>query len=119
MIKRDGTFRAAASEGQDPSLKVLVCESLFRRLRGLLGREEFLSEMLVWIKPCSSVHTCFMRVAIDLVYLDKSQNILKLVSGLRPWKFSGCVGASSVLELAEGQVDKLGLSIGDSFLCED
>ena len=119
MIIRDGTFITAASEDQDLSVRVFVCESLFQRLRGLLGREEVLSEMLFWIRPCSSVHTCFMRVAIDLVYLDKRQNILKLVSGLRPWKFSGCVGASSVLELAEGQVDKLGLSIGDSFLCED
>ena len=119
MITKDGTFITAASEDENPSVKAFLCESLFQRLRGLLGREELLSEMLFWIRPCSSVHTCFMRVAIDLVYLDKRQNILKLVSGLRPWKFSGCVGASSVLELAEGQVDKLGLSIGDSFLCED
>ena len=119
MITKDGTFITAASEDQNPSVKAFLCESLFQRLRGLLGREELLSEMFFWIRPCSSVHTCFMRVAIDLVYLDKRQNILKLVSGLRPWKFSGCVGASSVLELAEGQVEKLGLSIGDSFLCED
>jgi len=119
LITRDGTFITTASEDQDPSVKVFVCESSFQRLRGLLGREELLSEMLFWIRPCSSVHTCFMRVAIDLAYLDKHQNILKLVSGLGPWKFSGCVGASSVLELAEGAVDKLGLSIGDSFRCED
>ena len=119
MIKREGTFITAASEDQDPSVKVFVCESLFQRLRGLLGREEFLSEMLFWIRPCSSVHTCFMRVAIDLVYLDKHQTVLKIVYGLRPWKFSGCMGASSVLELAEGEVNNLGLSVGDSFICEN
>ena len=97
---------------------VFVCSSSIQRLRGLLWREELLADNILWLYPCSSIHTCFMRSAIDVVYLDGLQRIVKLVSSLLPWRFSKCASAVSVLELAEGQIDVLKLKLGDHFQCE-
>ena len=37
------------------------------------------------ITPCNSIHMCFMRFAIDAVYLDQQGKILKITCHLRPW----------------------------------
>ena len=66
------------------------------------------------LEGCPSVHTCFMRYAIDVVYLDRLGAIVKLVPELRPWRFSlGGPNAAHALELAAGSIARLGLRVGD------
>ena len=68
------------------------------------------------IAPCNSIHMCFMRFAIDAIYLDKNGRILKIARHLRPWLgLSACWCAHSVLEMTAGQADALGLQVGQIF----
>jgi uncharacterized membrane protein (UPF0127 family) len=64
--------------------------------------------------PCASVHTAFMRYAIDVVFLDRSGAIRKIVPRLKPWRWAACPGAHQTLELAAGEAERLELAAGAS-----
>jgi len=83
------------------------------RQKGLLGRESLLPGEGLWIIPCESVHTFFMRFAIDLVYLDRKNRVRKVRSSLGPWRMSACFVARSVLELPAGTIQETRTECGD------
>jgi uncharacterized protein len=74
------------------------------RRKGLLGRDGLAPGEGLWIVPCESVHTFFMRFPIDLVYVDRNRRVRKVRSGVPPWRLSACLSAHSVIELAAGAV---------------
>jgi uncharacterized protein len=61
----------------------------------------------------SSVHTHFMRFPIDVVFLDSGRRIVSLVPTLKPWRLAAAKTAASVLELAGGECERLGLVEGE------
>jgi len=72
------------------------------RNRGLLGRDSLPPGEGLWIAPCESVHTFFMRFSIDLIYLDRKLRVKKVRHSVPPWRVSACLTAHSVLELPAG-----------------
>ena len=88
-------------------------QSSHTRRKGLLGREGLEPGGGLWIVPCESVHTFFMRFAIDLVYLDRKQRVRKVRHAVGPWRISGCLTAHSVLELPAGTVSATRTERGD------
>lgn len=83
--------------------RVDLAASAWARMRGLLLRRDMGPEEGLWIVPCAMVHTCFMRFAIDAVFLDQGLRVLRVARRLGPWRASPWVrGAWSVLELASG-----------------
>jgi uncharacterized protein len=83
------------------------------RNKGLLGREGLLPGEGLWIVPCESVHTFFMRFAIDLVYLDRKHQVRKVRNSVGPWRLSACFRAHSVLELPTGTIRQTQTQRGD------
>lgn len=81
-----------------------VADSGPKRSKGLLGRDELKAGEGLWIVPCESVHTFFMRFPIDLVYLDRKNKVKKTRKAVGPWKLSACLTAHSVLELPAGTI---------------
>ncbi|MGE0761960.1 MAG: DUF192 domain-containing protein [Bdellovibrionales bacterium] len=78
-------------------------KSVFTRLKGLLGRDSLATDSTLWIEPCNSIHTCFMRFPIDAVFVDRNLVVRKVVRGLKPWRLVPPVfGAVSVFEFAAG-----------------
>lgn len=90
-----------------------VADTPRTRSRGLLGRDGLASGEGLWIVPCESVHTFFMRFAIDLVYLDRKNRVKKVRSAVGPWRLSVCLSAYSILELPAGVVRATGTQAGD------
>lgn len=90
-----------------------VADSGPKRNKGLLGREGLESGEGLWIVPCESVHTFFMRFPIDLVYLDRKNKIKKVRSAVGPWRLSACLSAHSVLELPAGTIRATQTQRGD------
>jgi uncharacterized protein len=90
-----------------------IADGFFSRGRGLLGRRRLARGHGLLIKPTWSVHTWFMRFPIDVVFLDRQLRILKVRTHMRPWRTVSRLGASSVLELAAGECDRLELAVGD------
>lgn len=83
------------------------------RRRGLLGCDGLEPGEGLWIAPCESVHTFFMRFSIDLVYLDRKGCVRKLRCAVGPWRLSACLTAYSVLELPAGTIRATGTERGD------
>ncbi len=90
-----------------------VADSSLKRSKGLLGRDGLNAGAGLWIVPCESVHTFFMRFPIDLVYLDRKNKVKKVRSNVVPWRISACLSAHSVLELPAGTIHDNDARAGD------
>jgi Uncharacterized conserved protein len=90
-----------------------VADTSSKRSKGLLGRDGLGDGEGLWIVPCESVHTFFMRFAIDLVYLDRHNKVKKVQRAVAPWRMSLCLTAHSILELPAGTVEATGTVCGD------
>ena len=90
-----------------------VARSNAARRKGLLGRDRLAEGEGLWIAPCESVHTFFMRFPIDLVYLDRKHRIRKVRHAMTAWRVSACLTAHSVLELPAGVACATGTQCGD------
>lgn len=100
-----------------PFLEIFIADSFFTRLTGLMFRKPLPVATGLLLSPCNSVHMCFMRFDIDVVYLDKEYNIIKVVKNLRPWTgLSMCSKAWAVLEMTAGEAENCGLKVGKKLL---
>lgn len=86
------------------------------RNKGLLGRHGLLAGEGLWILPCQSVHTFFMKFPIDLVYIDRHKKVKKVRSNVGPWRLSACLSAHSILELPAGVVQATRTTRGDQLV---
>lgn len=98
------TVLADAAEKADTSAK--------RRV-GLLKHARLAPGEGLWIVPCESVHTFFMKFPIDLVYLDRKLRVRKVRAAVSAWRLSICWSAHSVLELPAGRAAETGTVAGD------
>jgi uncharacterized protein len=92
----------------------LLAETMFTRLRGLLGRKGLAEGEGLLLRPASSIHTAFMRFAIDAVFIDRENRIVKVAAELRPWRMAACPGSRAVLELPAGEAARRGMRPGVS-----
>jgi len=83
------------------------------RARGLLGRSGLAPGEGLLLRPAFSVHTFFMRFAIDIVFLDRSGEVVAVAEAVRPWRAATRFRARAVLELAAGEAARLKLGPGE------
>lgn len=81
------------------------------RLIGLMGQTLAVNEGLI-IRPCNSIHTFWMKIPIDVIFVNKDNVVLKVISNLNPWKMSPIVKNSAyVVEALPGTFDSV--NVGD------
>ena len=95
-----------------------VADTSEKRRVGLLKHERLNPGDGLWIVPCESVHTFFMKFPIDLVYIDKKRKVRKVRNTMLPWRLSACLSAHSILELPAGTVERTGTQPGDELSIE-
>src|SRR3712207_1586105 len=61
-----------------------VARSYWGRLRGLMGRRELPEGSGLVIEPNNSVHTFWMRVPIDVVFVDRDGSVVGLREAMPP-----------------------------------
>ena len=89
------------------------------RLRGLLGRAGLGRGEALAIRPCASIHTLFMRFAIDAVFLDRRGRVVRALGELRPWRATRFhLRAEQVVELPAGTLARTGTREGDELAFE-
>lgn len=73
------------------------------RFIGLMGRRTFPVGQGLLLEPCNGIHTFFMRLPIDVAFLDGDRRVVKLIAAMPPWRTSSIyLKARSVLELPAG-----------------
>lgn len=90
-----------------------VADTPLARMRGLLGRRYLPPGEGMLLRPAGSIHTAFMRFAIDAVFLDDDLRVVGVAGRLRPWRIAARRGARAVLELAAGEAERTGVARGD------
>ena len=95
-----------------------LADTSSKRRVGLLRHERLEPGEGLWIVPCESVHTFFMKFAIDLVYVDRKQKVRKVCRAVPPWRLSACLTAHSILELPAGTIERTQTQAGDELLIE-
>ena len=108
-----------ATRGTEIADDARHARSFRSRLIGLLGRSSLEPGEALLLDPCSSIHTAFMRFAIDVIYLDGARRVAKVVPALKPFRVSGMLrGAHSVIELPSGTIASTGSAVGDQLAFE-
>jgi uncharacterized membrane protein (UPF0127 family) len=95
-----------------------VADTSEKRRVGLLKHARLDPGSGLWIVPCESVHTFFMKFPIDLVYLDKQRKVRKVRHAVPAWRLSACLSAHSILELPAGTAEESGTLPGDELSFE-
>ena len=99
--------------------KVRVAKSILERAIGLLATPSLAAGEGLWISPCKSIHTFFMKYPIDAIFLDAEGRILDQKT-FRPWRLSGwCAKSKGVLEFSAGTTARTGTRVGDQIEMKD
>ncbi len=94
---------------------LLIADGIWSRMRGLLGRSGLPDGTGMLLSPCNSIHTVGMRFALDVIFLDRDRQVVRVVQSVRPNRFAlGGRGAKSAVELAAGAVDLSRIEVGVS-----
>jgi uncharacterized membrane protein (UPF0127 family) len=86
------------------------------RNRGLLGRTRLDDGSAMILAPCSSIHTFFMRFAIDVLFVKKDGRVVKRYSNLPAWRLAFAVGAFAAIELPAGTAAASDTRVGDTVM---
>ena len=108
-------YKTTKNDGAELLLdKLEVAESFWSRGWGLLGRKSLEANEALWILRCNNIHTWFMRVKIDCIFVDKRMEIQKIVSEVPSFRFVGPYWKSnSVIETTAGFAKEKKLKVGD------
>ncbi len=76
-----------------------VAETLFDRLKGLIGVDALPKGRGLLIRRCNCIHTLFMRFPIDATFLDRQGRVVRVVRHVKPWRLFVWGGFRSVAVL--------------------
>lgn len=104
----------ATPEHIELPLTIEEAGTFWSRFLGLMFRKELPKDKGLHIAPCNSIHMMFMKFSIDVVFLDRDGNVVKLRERVRPWvgMVGPVSGAFSVLELPIGSIRKFNIRPG-------
>ena len=107
-----GSIALAREDGTIVCQHCTVADRMFSRMKGLLGRNSLAEDEGILIRPAPSIHTFFMRFPIDVAFLSKEGEVLKVAENVGPWRARSCRGAHAVLELSAGETQRRGIAVG-------
>ena len=82
------------------SLNVRAADTIFSRLKGLIGRLRLKADEGIWVVPSRGVHTLGLFFPVDLIYLDENYRVIHLVEYFPSFRIGPLkTQAESVLEL--------------------
>ena len=83
------------------------------RRRGLLQHDSLPDDTALIIAPTNAIHTFFMRFAIDVAFVARSGEVLKLRRDMPSWRIAAAWRGFAVVELASGALDRADTRPGD------
>jgi len=75
------------------------------RLRGLARLDTLPAAYALHIPRCRSVHTFTMRFALDLIWLGRDGEVVRIDRAVPPNRIKSCLSARSVVEANAGAAD--------------
>jgi uncharacterized membrane protein (UPF0127 family) len=104
------------TRGQTLAARGELARSFWSRARGLMGRASLPADYALVIFPEWSIHTLFMRVPIDVLFVDRADMVVGMREAMPPWRPYAGVSPSRgryVIELPAGVIAATNTQIGD------
>jgi uncharacterized membrane protein (UPF0127 family) len=95
-----------------------IADTSAARRRGLLKHTALAPGEGLWIVPCEGVHTFAMKFTIDVLFLNRQRQVLKVRPHMGKSRIALSLRAHSVLELPAGTIDETGTQPGDQLELE-
>jgi uncharacterized membrane protein (UPF0127 family) len=97
--------------------EVDLANTFIKRFKGWMGKSNVSDGEGLLLLPCKSVHTCFMRFNIDVLFIDSAGKVVHMIEQMKPWRFSPVVKkAAAVLEITGGSIATQGIKLGDQII---
>jgi len=101
------------TRGTELGDRIEVAETSRARRTGLLKHTGIEQGEGLWIVPCEGVHCFGMKFDIDVLFLSKKHEVLKVRPQMGRRAMSLCLKAHSVLELPAGTIAATETKVGD------
>lgn len=108
-----------SKETNEKIAKVKIADTFFSRLKGLMLKKNTDYPLLFKMRKIrknrweSSIHSCFMRFELKLVFIDKNNTVFEMAD-LKPWRYYvPKKGAKYIIEFSKDDFDEDRLKIGD------
>lgn len=72
-------------KGKVVASDIVLANNFSSRLMGYMFRKTPHCPGLLF-EPCNAIHTCFMRFPLDLVFLSKDNEVIKVIRSILPWR---------------------------------
>ena len=113
MRSARGVVALRRENGEIVCERCVVADRMLSRMKGLLGKSKLPTGDGLLIRRASSIHTFFMRFAIDAVFLSSDGEVLKVAEHVKPWRVQAARRARDVLELGAGEAARRRIVVGD------
>lgn len=95
------------------AVKPVYARSFLARGRGMIGRNFSNFDGMIF-EHCNSIHTLFMSMNIDVLFIDGKFKVCSSKKSLKPWfPLIRNAEACTVIELPEGTIEKTKTEPGD------
>ena len=120
-MARYGSARVTnTTRGTVVAEQVLIARGIAQRIFGLHLLPRLQPDQGLLLPGSTTIDTTFMGYPIDLVFLDSSRRVTRVVPDMAPWRMvlSGH-GGHDCLELHAGAAADSGTVVGDQLLLEE
>ncbi len=106
-------------ETNEKIAEVKIADNFFSRLKGLMMKGNTDYPLVFYMGKMrknrweSSIHSCFMRFELKLVFIDKNNTVFE-IADLKPWRYYVPKKAAKyIIEFSKEDFDENCLKIGD------
>jgi uncharacterized protein len=91
-----------------------LADQFWSRFKGLMGVRQLAPGDGLLIAPANQIHTHFMALPVDVIYLGKQGEVIAIDPAMRPWQIGRRhPAAQAVIELPAGVTAHTGSAVGD------
>lgn len=92
----------------------IIADTIFKRMKGLLGYKEIKKGNALILNPCNSIHTFFMQFPIDVLFLNKNNQVIKIIYSIKPFRLTNIYLSSKIaIEFPSGTIKSSQTQKGD------
>lgn len=105
------------TKGTSLGKEIILANTFLTRLMGLMGRKHLFAEEGLLLTPSTSIHMFWMKISLDLVFLNKDNQVVEVYSNIHPWEWTPAVkDCWSILEVPVGTIQLSKTQLGDQLV---
>ena len=101
------------TKGKVITERARFARSFFKRMFGYMFRARIEADDALIFYSAPSMHMFFMRFPLDIVFLDKSNKVIRIFKSIGPWRLANCFQSKVTIEFSADVTTKIPIELGD------